>query len=61
MVGTEGPVVTDVEARLLEDLPAERRPLVGERDVEPAGGCLDGGGEPCRPAADDEKVVRLAR
>jgi len=61
VVATEGSVVTNAEARLLEDLPAERGPLVGERNVEAARGCLEGGGEPCRPAADDEEVVRLAR
>jgi hypothetical protein len=54
-------VVAHAQSGLLEDLPAEGRPLVDERDLEPGAGALDGGGEPCRPAADDEEVVRLSR
>jgi hypothetical protein len=46
---------------LLEDLAAGRRALVDERDREPERSSLPGGGEPRGPAADDEKVVRLAR
>jgi hypothetical protein len=48
-------------ARLLEDLAAEGRPLVDKRDREAVGGRLNGGGEPCRAAADDEEIrnVRL--
>jgi hypothetical protein len=60
MIAAERAVVDDLEPGLLEDLAAERGSLVDERDVEAARARLDGGGEPCRPAADDEEVVRLA-
>jgi hypothetical protein len=49
--------VAHAEARLLEDLTAECRPLVDERDVKIELCRLDGGGEPGRPAADDEEVI----
>jgi hypothetical protein len=60
VVAAERAMVAHAQARLPEDLAAERRALVDDCDVQPERGGLDGGGEPCRAAADDEEVVRLA-
>ena len=59
VVAAERAGVAHDEPRLLEDLPAEGRPLVDERDREAERGGLGGSREPGRPAADDEQVVRL--
>jgi hypothetical protein len=60
-VGAELVRSRDPEPRagLLEDLPAQGRPLIDERDRQTGGCRLDGGGEPRRAAADDEEIGRL--
>jgi hypothetical protein len=62
VVGAELARIRDPEpgARLLEDLAAESRPLVDERDRQSDRGRLDGGGEPRRAAADDEEIGSAA-
>jgi hypothetical protein len=60
VVAAEPAVVLHHQARLLEDLSAECRPLVDERDLQPERPRLDGGGEPSGPAADDEDVVGIS-
>jgi hypothetical protein len=56
-----GPRDAEARAGLLEDLPAEGRPLVGEGDAQPGESRLGAGGEARRPAADDKEVDRAAQ
>jgi hypothetical protein len=59
MISPQRARVAHEQPRLLVDLPAERRPLVDEPDLEAEPGGLVDGGEPGGPAADDEQVVAL--
>jgi hypothetical protein len=58
VVAAQSTLVADPQTRLLEDLSAERRPLVdeGRRQAEPAR--LGRRREPGWAAADDQQVVR---
>jgi hypothetical protein len=62
IVPAEGGRVSDDEpgAGLLEDLAAEGWTFVDDRDREAGVRRLGAGGEPCRPAADDEEIDAAA-